>query len=81
MFEDWDAIDFDFKNQLPLLTSLKANLSWAENSLHNLSNLNTLMLDAYNENIALGGINKNNLKKIKMVNCNGFAGIKYFKNE
>jgi len=29
----------------------------------------------------LGGINKDNLKKIKMVNCNGFAGIKYFKNE
>ena len=23
---------------------------------------------------------ENNLKKIKMVNCNGFAGIKYFKN-
>ena len=28
--------------------------------------------------IALGGINKQNIKKIKMVNCSGFAGISYF---
>tara|TARA_B100000674_G_scaffold496213_1_gene525762 strand:- start:522 stop:1055 length:534 start_codon:yes stop_codon:yes gene_type:complete len=41
---------------------------------------NLLSKYAYNENIALGGINKHNLKKIKMVNCSGFAGIKYFKN-
>ena len=41
---------------------------------------NLLSKYAYNENIALGGINKNNIKKIRMVNCKGFAGIKYFKN-
>ena len=41
---------------------------------------NLLSKYAYNENIALGGINKNNLKKIKLVNCSGFAGIKYFRN-
>ena len=28
--------------------------------------------------IALGGINKRNIKKIKMLNCFGFAGISYF---
>jgi len=28
--------------------------------------------------IALGGIKKENIKKIKMVNCSGFAGISYF---
>ena len=28
--------------------------------------------------IALGGINKQNIKKIKIVNCSGFAGISYF---
>ena len=28
--------------------------------------------------IALGGINKQNIKKIKMVNCSGFAGNSYF---
>ena len=29
--------------------------------------------------IALGGINKNNIKKIKMLNCYGFASISYIK--
>tara|TARA_Y100000591_G_C21718204_1_gene637279 strand:- start:511 stop:1038 length:528 start_codon:yes stop_codon:yes gene_type:complete len=31
--------------------------------------------------IALGGINKKNIKKIKLVNCLGYAGISYFENE
>ncbi len=29
--------------------------------------------------VALGGIHKKNLKKLKLVNCFGFAGISYFK--
>ena len=29
--------------------------------------------------IALGGINKNNIKKIKILNCYGFASISYIK--
>ena len=29
--------------------------------------------------IALGGINKSNLKKLSLTNCVGFAGISYFK--
>ena len=29
--------------------------------------------------IALGGISKKNLRKLKIVNCSGFAGITYFK--
>ena len=28
--------------------------------------------------VALGGINKNNLRKLKLVDCVGFAGISYF---
>ena len=31
--------------------------------------------------IALGGINNQNIKKIKMVNCSGFAGISYFNDK
>lgn len=31
--------------------------------------------------IALGGINRINIKKLKLVKCEGFAGIKYFNNE
>ena len=31
--------------------------------------------------IALGGINKENIRKIKMVNCSGFAGISYFNDK
>ena len=31
--------------------------------------------------IVLGGVTKNNQKKIKLVNCNSFAGISYFKKK
>ncbi len=31
--------------------------------------------------IALGGINKFNLKRLKLVNCDGFAGITFFKEK
>tara|TARA_B100001121_G_scaffold230504_1_gene203754 strand:+ start:162 stop:725 length:564 start_codon:yes stop_codon:yes gene_type:complete len=31
--------------------------------------------------IALGGITNNNLKKLKLVNCKGFAGISYFEKK
>ena len=31
--------------------------------------------------IALGGINKNNLNKLKITNAHGYSGISYFKNE
>ena len=30
--------------------------------------------------IALGGINKNNLNKLKITNAHGYSGISYFKN-
>ena len=30
--------------------------------------------------IALGGINKNNINKIKLIECSGYAGITYFKD-
>jgi thiamine-phosphate pyrophosphorylase len=29
--------------------------------------------------VALGGINEKNIKRIKLLNCDGFAAIKYFK--
>ena len=28
--------------------------------------------------IALGGINNNNIKKLSLINCDGFAAIRYF---
>ena len=31
--------------------------------------------------IALGGINRTNIRKLKMLNCDGFAAIRYFKND
>jgi thiamine-phosphate pyrophosphorylase len=31
--------------------------------------------------VALGGISKNNLKKIKLINCSGFAGISFFEQK
>ena len=31
--------------------------------------------------IALGGISKNNVKKLKMIDCFGFAGISYFQKK
>ena len=42
------------------------------NKFRNLSNNTKLKI------VALGGVNKNNLKKLKLVNCVGFAGISYF---
>ena len=41
------------------------------NLLSNLTNM---------KSIALGGINKVNLKKLNILNCNGFASISLFKN-
>jgi thiamine-phosphate pyrophosphorylase len=31
--------------------------------------------------VALGGVSKNNLKKLKLINCDGFAGITFFKKK
>ena len=31
--------------------------------------------------IALGGISNNNLKKLSLINCSGFAGISYFEQK
>ncbi len=42
---------------------------------------NTLSKTAKKKVIALGGINKKNIKKIKMVNCSGYAGISYFNDK
>ena len=39
---------------------------------------NTLSKIAKKKIIALGGIKKENIKRIKMVHCSGFAGISYF---
>ena len=31
--------------------------------------------------IALGGISNENLKKLKLINCNGFSGISFFEKK
>ena len=38
-----------------------------------------LKRNTYKKVIALGGITKNNLKVLNLLNCSGFAGISYFK--
>ena len=42
---------------------------------------NTLSKITKKKVIALGGIKKENIKRIKMVHCSGFAGISYFDNK
>jgi thiamine-phosphate pyrophosphorylase len=62
------------KIKLIFLSSIfkKNNNYLGVNKFKNLSNNTKLRI------VALGGINKNNLKKLKLVNCIGFAGISYF---
>jgi len=43
------------------------------NKFQNISKLTKLKI------IALGGISKKNINKLKILNCFGFAGISYFK--
>ncbi len=52
-----------------------------KNSFLNVIKFNLLSKFTLMDTIALGGINKKNINKLKMVNCNGFAAIRYFKNE
>ena len=40
---------------------------------------NLLTLDNKSNFIALGGINKNNINKLKLLNCSGFSGISWIK--
>ena len=40
---------------------------------------NNLALTTNRKIIALGGINRNNLKKLSLTSCAGFAGISYFR--
>ena len=41
---------------------------------------NTLARKSNKKIIALGGITKKNINKLKITNANGFSGISYFKN-
>ena len=43
------------------------------------SEINNLKKITKTQVIALGGVSKNNIKKLKLINCFGFAGITYFK--
>tara|TARA_B100000902_G_C26842348_1_gene684041 strand:+ start:70 stop:603 length:534 start_codon:yes stop_codon:yes gene_type:complete len=52
-----------------------------KNSFLNVIKFNLLSRFALVDTIALGGINKKNINKLKMVKCSGFAAIRYFKNE
>ena len=56
----------------PLFKTNKSNHKLGIIKFNNLSKLTHKPL------IALGGINKNNLKQLKLINVNGFAGITYF---
>ena len=65
------------KIKLIFLSSIfKKNINYLGiNKFKNLSNNTRLKI------VALGGINKNNLKKLKLVNCIGFAGISFFEQK
>ena len=65
------------KVKLIFLSSLfKENKNYlGVNRFNNLSKLTKRQL------IALGGISIENLKKLKVVNCYGFSGIRYFKKK
>ena len=52
-----------------------------KNEFLDLHKFNTLSKITKKKVIALGGIKKENIKKIKMVHCSGFAGITYFKDK
>ena len=52
-----------------------------KNPFLNVIKFNLLSRFALVDTIALGGINKKNINKLKMVKCSGFAAIRYFKNE
>ena len=56
----------------PLFKTFKSNKILGIVRFNNLSKFTKKPL------IALGGINKNNIKKLKLINGEGFAGISYF---
>ena len=56
----------------PLFKTFKSNKILGIVRFNNLSKFTNKPL------IALGGINKNNIKKLKLINGEGFAGISYF---
>ena len=42
---------------------------------------NLLSMQTNKKIVALGGINKNNINNLKLLNCDGYAGITLFKNK
>ena len=50
-----------------------------KNNYLNICRFNKISTDKRAKLIALGGINKNNLRKINLLNCYGFAGISWIK--
>ena len=58
----------------PIFTTLKTSKNLGINKFNLLSKLTTKKI------VALGGINEKNINKLKLLNCHGYAGITYFKN-
>lgn len=58
----------------PIFKNLKMTKDLGINKFNLLSNLTNKKI------IALGGVNTKNINKLKIVNCHGFAGITYFKD-
>tara|TARA_B110000503_G_C7040144_1_gene367866 strand:+ start:487 stop:1029 length:543 start_codon:yes stop_codon:yes gene_type:complete len=50
-----------------------------KNNYLGINRFNLLTLGEKNNFIALGGINKNNINKLKLLNCDGFSGISWIK--
>ena len=58
----------------PLFKTIKSNKFLGIMRFNNLSKNTNL------KTIALGGINNNNIKKLKLLNCSGYASISFIKN-
>jgi thiamine-phosphate pyrophosphorylase len=63
-------------NLIFLAPTFKVN---KKNNYLGVNRFNLLTIDNKNNFIALGGININNIKKLKLLNCKGFSGISWIK--
>tara|TARA_B100000035_G_C20740582_1_gene439528 strand:+ start:91 stop:624 length:534 start_codon:yes stop_codon:yes gene_type:complete len=78
---DFKELSFKIKQDVDKIFISPIFETRKKNSFLNIIKFNLLSKFTLMDTIALGGINKKNINKLKMVNCIGFAAIRYFKNE
>lgn len=60
-----------------LLSPIFKNMKYNENQILNIAKFNLMSKDWKNYIFALGGINSNNFKKVRMTNCRGIGFISF----